>query len=81
MPKESLPDVLYLWDFTWTRQGDVGVGPRVGGPDDAMLREARHCQHIEVQGEPSVMSHPWLTLDCFTWHAGDLALPWPEEAP
>jgi Domain of unknown function DUF29 len=27
MPREPLPDVLHLWDFTWTRRGDVWEGP------------------------------------------------------
>jgi hypothetical protein len=52
----------------------VWVGPPVGGPEDAMLREALHYQRIEVQGAHYVMSNPWRTLNRFTWYEGDVEI-------
>jgi hypothetical protein len=80
--REPLPDVLHLWRIRWVKQGDVWVGPRVGGPDDALLREALRFERIEVRGDRYVMANPWRTLNRFTWHEGDAELSWPEaEAP
>jgi hypothetical protein len=77
-----LPDVLHLWRITWTRQGDVWVGPPVGGPEDGVLRTALHYQRIEVRDGVYVMSNPWRTLDRFTWYEGDVEITRPdEEAP
>jgi hypothetical protein len=75
-----LPDVLTLWRITWTRPegGDVWIGPPLGGPDDAMLREALRYQRIEVRDGVYVMSHPWRTLNRFTWHEGDIEITRPE---
>jgi hypothetical protein len=77
--REPLPDVLEIWGITWTKRGDVWDGPAVGGPDEAMLREARHFKRIEVRDGRYVMVDPWLTLGRFTWTEGDVEISGPEE--
>ena len=72
--REPLPDVLHLWRIAWTRQGDVWVGPAVGGPEDGVLRGALLYQRIEIQGDHYVMSNPWRTLNRFTWYEDDVEI-------
>jgi hypothetical protein len=32
MRKPTYPDVLHIWDFTWTKRGDVWEGPPTSDP-------------------------------------------------
>jgi hypothetical protein len=78
--RAPLPDVLHIWGISWRKRGDVWDGPAVGGPDDAMLREAVHFNRIEVRGGRYVMVDPWLTLGRFTWTDEDeLTIIWPDD--
>jgi hypothetical protein len=77
--REALPDVLHIWGMIWTKRGEVWDGPAVGGPDDALLREAVHFNCIEVWDGHYVMVDPWLTLGRFTWYEGDVEISRPEE--
>jgi hypothetical protein len=76
MRREPLPDVLKIWDITWTKRGKAWEGPEVGGPDDEMLQMAVHYERIVVQDNRYVMVDPWITLGRFTWEKDDL-----EEVP
>jgi hypothetical protein len=69
MRKDPYPDVLEIWDFTWTKRGDVWEGPPTSDPTPYLALE---LGRIEVRGDRYVMADPGLTLDRFGWADGDL---------
>jgi hypothetical protein len=75
MRRSHYPDVLHIWDFTWTRRGGVWEGPPTSDPTP-FLPLALELGRIEVRGDRYVMVDPGLTLDRFGWEEGDL-----EEVP
>jgi hypothetical protein len=64
--REALPDVLAIWDFTWTKRGDVWEGPPTRDPTPYLPLVAE-LGRIEVRGDRYVMVDPWLTLGRFMW--------------
>ena len=81
MSQEAYPDVLHIWDFTWTRRGDVWEGPLVSDPTP-YLPLALELGRIEGRGDRYVMTDPGITLDRFTWYEGDVEISGlEEEAP
>jgi hypothetical protein len=78
--KEPLPDVLEIWGITWTKQGDVWIGPAITDPEDRMLALAVECQRIERRDGCYVMVDPSITLDRFGWDDDDeLTIIWPDD--
>lgn len=66
MRREPYPDVLHIWDITWTKRGDVWEGPPTSDPTP-YLPLALELGRIEVQGDRYVMADPGITLDRFGW--------------
>jgi hypothetical protein len=77
--RAPLPDVLHIWDVTWTKRGDVWEGPPTSDPTPYLLLAAE-LGRIEVRGDRYVLVDPSRTLDRFTWtDDDDLTILWPEE--
>jgi hypothetical protein len=70
MRKPRYPDVLEIWDFTWTKRGEVWEGPPTSDPT-AYLPLALELGRIEVRGDRYVIVDPSLTLDRFGWDEDD----------
>lgn len=72
--RDKLPDVIELWDATWTKTpGQRGwIGPAIIDPEDPMLATAVAYQRIIRRGGRYVLLYPRRTLDCFGWSDGDL---------
>jgi hypothetical protein len=74
MSSEPYPDTLILWDVTWTKQGDVWVGPAITDPEDPKLALSVEYQRLVRRDGRYVMLDPGLTLDRFGWSDGDLTI-------
>ena len=64
--RDPYPDVLHLWDVTWTKRGDMWEGPPITDPTP-FLPLALELGRIAVRGDRYVMTDPSITLDRFTW--------------
>jgi hypothetical protein len=80
MSRAPYPDILHLWDVTWTKEGKVWVGPAITDPKDPMLATAVACERIIRQDGRYVLVDAGLTLDRFGWSDGELRDVTPEDA-
>jgi len=58
MRREPYPDVFAIWGLTWTKQGQVGVGPAITAPEDPLLALAVAYQRTIRQGGRDVLVDP-----------------------
>jgi hypothetical protein len=72
MRRDPWPDVLEVWGVTWTKQGQVWVGPAIADPEDPMLALAVACERIVRRDGRYVMVDPSRALDRFIWADGEL---------
>jgi hypothetical protein len=81
MHSEPYPDVLELWGVTWTREGEVWIGPAITDPEDPTLALSVEYQRIVRRDGRYGMVDPGITLDRFGWGPGDMTITWPDGAP
>jgi hypothetical protein len=75
----TYPDTLIIWDVTWTKQGEVWVGPAITDPEDPALAPSVAYQRIVRRDGRYVMVDPGLTLDRFGWDEDDVTITDPPE--